>query len=113
MNPYQLGAARVVGRRIADVAPGRRVNLPVRAADEEAAVQQDEAGAGRQEEVTGEVDRAEHAGALPATHRHTTEIGMLDPPSHAAGVTRVGVDVVLVEGGDADGARSGVIHVRD
>src|SRR5215831_13751615 len=99
---HQLGTARVVGRRIADVGPGCRIDLPARTADEEAAVQQDEAGAGRQEDVTREVDGAEHAGGFPATHRQATEIVMFDPPGHTARVAEVGVNVVLVEGWDTD-----------
>ena len=67
-------------------------------------VQQDEAGAGRQEHVACEVDRAEHAGGLPAANRDAAEVGMLHPLRHATRVAKVGVDVVLVEGGVADRA---------
>src|SRR5262249_34357625 len=76
------------------------------------AVQQDEAGAGRQEDVTREVDGTEHAGGLPATNRDATEIGVFDPPRHTARVAEVGVGVVGVGGGGADGGSRGGGHAR-
>src|SRR5262249_24098662 len=106
---HELRAARVVGRRVTDVAPGCGIILPLRPADEEAAVQQDEAGAGRQEDVTGEVDRAEHTGALPAADRDAAKVVMLAPKRHTARVTEVGIDVMLIEGlsaGDATDLRT-------
>src|SRR5215468_6833991 len=98
---HQFGTARIVGRRITDVCPGRRIDLTLRTTNEEAAVQQDEAGAGRQEEVAREVDGAEHTCAFPATDRQAADVGMLDPPGHATRVAEVSVDVVLVEGSRA------------
>src|SRR5262249_38492348 len=53
---------------------------------------------GRQEDVTGEVDSAENASALPAADRQATEVGVLDPPRNVTSVAEIGVEVMLVEG---------------
>src|SRR5262245_5602354 len=88
----------LVGCGIADVGPAHRVVLTGRAADEEAAVDQDEAGAGSEGDAA-QVDGLNHARALITADRHAADVLVLDPPSYASRVAEVGVEVGLVEGG--------------
>ena len=54
-------------------------------------------------DAPGQIDGTEHASALPTTHRHSAEVGMLDPPCRVASVAEVGVDVMGVERRNAGG----------